>query len=395
MTGPTREPARPRIQEFLGEPTRDLEDWRWLWSGDHTFPISSRPSLLGRLIIAVKRLLRPFVRYPVGDLWERQRVFDLITIEKLIKLDEIGADLMARARAHEERLGSLEASRRELLETILRHNDALFARVDQKLDRYRGEARRLWSHLGSALAELEGSDPAPLARARRETTYLELEHFHRGTEEEIGDRLAAYGRYLEGRRAVVDLGCGRGEALELLRERGIPARGFDASARMVAICREKGLAVEEGDLFAALEGMEEGTTDAILSFHVIEHLPPEELDRLARLAWQALEPGGVLILETPSPLSLMVAARNFWIDPTHRRPVHPESLKLMVELAGFEQVERIDLHPFADEDRLSSIEVRDLPEEQHALAYQINRLRDELDDLLFGYQDYAIVGFKP
>ena len=132
-----------------------------------------------------------------------------------------------------------------------------------------------------------------------------------------------------------------------------------------------------------------------MSFHVIEHLPPTALDRLTRLAWRALEPGGVLIFETPNPLSLVVAARNFWLDPTHLRPVHPESLKLLCKLAGFTAVERIDLRPFPEEDRLPAVDVTELARELHPLGDQINALRDRLDELLFGAQDYAMVGVKP
>jgi O-antigen chain-terminating methyltransferase len=131
-----------------------------------------------------------------------------------------------------------------------------------------------------------------------------------------------------------------------------------------------------------------------MSFHVIEHLPTASLDRLVRLAYRALRPGGVLILETPNPLSVVVAARNFWLDPTHVRPVHPESLKLMYELAGFDPVERLDLRPFPASQRLPEIDLATVPADQRTLADQVNRLRDRLDEVLFGYQDFGMVGRK-
>jgi O-antigen chain-terminating methyltransferase len=164
---------------------------------------------------------------------------------------------------------------------------------------------------------------------------------------------------------------------------------------MVQLCRERGLAAEVGDLFEALSRVEEGSLGGVVSFHVIEHLPPGALDRLVRLAYRALRPGGVLILETPNPLSVVVAARNFWLDPTHVRPVHPESLRLMYELAGFDPIERLDLRPFREADRLPEIDLARLPEDQRPLADQVNRLRDRLDDLLFGFQDFGMVGRKP
>ena len=393
---PERRP--PNLGDFLVEPTRDLHDWRWLWEGDHAFPVRSHRGVLGRLIVAVKRLFRPLVKVPQNDLWERQRTFNLILLEHLVRIDA------ARA-IHQGRIEHLESLNSEGLREIMRHNDALFARVDQKLDRYRREARDLLGSLGAALSVVEEA-PAPIeavARAHEEHGYLELERRYRGTEEEIRERIARYLPYLQAPylqaipagAPVLDLGCGRGESLALLRDHDIPGRGVDSSARMVQLCRERGLTAEVGDLFEALAGVEEGSLGGVVSFHVIEHLPPGALDRLVRLAYRALRPGGVLILETPNPLSLVVAARNFWLDPTHIRPVHPESLRLMYELAGFDPIERLDLRPFPGPDRLPEIDLARLPEDQRPLADQVNRLRDRLDDLLFGFQDFGMVGRKP
>jgi O-antigen chain-terminating methyltransferase len=237
-----------------------------------------------------------------------------------------------------------------------------------------------------------------IVRAHEEHGYLELERRYRGTESEIRERIAAYLPYLQDLPAgapVLDLGCGRGEALALLRDHGIAGRGVDSSARMVQLCRERGLEAEVGDLFAVLAGLPEGSLAGVVSFHVVEHLPGGALDRLVRLAYRALRPGGALILETPNPLSVVVAARNFWLDPTHVRPVHPESLRLIYELAGFSPVERLDLRPFPAVDRLPEIGLERLPAEQRPLADQVNRLRDRLDELLFGFQDFGMVGRKP
>jgi O-antigen chain-terminating methyltransferase len=390
------EPRSPGLDDFLVEPTRDLEDWRWLWSGDHAFPIRSHRGLLGRLLVGFKRLLRPLVKTPQNDLWERQRTFNLILIEHLARLEAARAD-------HLRRIEYQEALDSEGIHEVMRHNDALFARADQKLDRYRREARDLLGSLGAALATVRSAPPSEvneavetIARAHEEHGYLELERRYRGTEEEIRERIAAYLPYLKDLPGpVLDLGCGRGEALALLRDHNIAGRGVDSSERMVQLCRDRGLEAGVGDLFAMLAGVAEGSLGGVISFHVIEHLPGAALDRLVRLAGRALKPGGVLILETPNPLSVVVAARNFWLDPTHVRPVHPESLKLMYELAGFDPVERLDLRPFPESQRLPEIELATLPAEQRPLADLVNRLRDRLDEVLFGYQDFGMVGRKP
>lgn len=356
----------------------------------------------------MKRLLRPLFRAPVADLWDRQRMFNLILAEHVERLDALRRDL-------DGRLGHLEHFLPIGLDEALAHNDALYARVDQKLDRYRREARDLSAALAAALASGEGDgegtggvggaaeggaapDSGALARALDERAYLELERRYRGTEEEIAGRLEAYLPWLReapAGRPVLDLGCGRGEALAVLAAAGVPAHGVDSSAEMVARCRERGLDAAVGDLFGALGEAAPGSLGGVVSFHVIEHLPPASIGRLVHLAYRALAPGGVLILETPNPLSVVVAARSFWLDPTHVRPVHPESLRLLFELAGFEPVEHLELRPFPDRERLPEIDLAVVAEEQRALADRVNRLRDRLDDLLFGHQDYALVGVRP
>ncbi len=440
--------------------SNDLGYWRELWERDRTLPIESHRKGLGWLIVGFKKLLRGLVKTPQNDLWERQRMYNMVLqahVEQEIartaglpgrldrlegpihaelaeRIETVARDLqqtqaeltrdfreaqngvkafqedVAKLRdqhmayldqhleyleSHADRLVVLEGFKDEGLDDISRHADALFARIDQKLTRYRRQSRELWSRMEALLAIAQKGEAAPLVRASREQGYVELERLFRGSQSEIRRRLRPYLGYLESRAPVLDLGCGRGESLEILRDHGIGGAGVDSSAEMVAQCRDKGLDAERADLFEALESAEPGSLGAVVSFHVIEHLPAESLDRLVRLAWRALRPGGVLVLETPNPLSVVVAARNFWLDPTHRRPVHPASLKLSYELAGFEPVVQLDLQPFADGERLPEIALAEISDDLKPLVDGINRLRDRLDELLFGYQDFGMVGFKP
>ena len=421
-------PSEPSIESFLGEaPTQEVGDWRSLWEADRAFPVRSHRGPLGRLVVALKRLLRPLVKLPQNDLWERQRTFNLVLLnmlearrdrldrhrdqlkdlhearkELLHDLRQVRDDLLRDVKNHERRIIDLEGVRKEGMEQIMRHVDALFAVVDQKFDRYREDNRRIWSRLNSLLTVAEGAEergeplsPEELANAWRERQYLELEERFRGGEEDIAGRVAIYLPYLERGGAVLDLGCGRGELLALLGERGVEARGVDSSDEMVRRCREQGLEAETADLMDALERAGESSLGGVISLHVIEHLPAAMLPRLAALAWRALRPGGVLILETPNPMSLVVGARNFWLDPTHQRPVHPKLLSFLMEQAGFDPIEVLELRPFADDKRLPELAVAELDEELRPLAMQINRLRDRIDDELFGCQDYGLVATKP
>ena len=397
----------PEVQAFLGDrPTHRLEDWRQLWEQDLQFPIRSHRGLPGRFLVAFKRLLRPLVRLPQKDLWERQRVFNLILLGHFQDLDQRFQDWRRHQeqvdRDFEERIGELDRRTRHLenflrqgLDEVMRHDDVLFGRVDRKLDRYRREADELAGLLRSALAA-EGDGKAAMLRSSvDDASYLDFENRFRGGEEEIRQRTRVYLPRLREAAPVLDLGCGRGEALALLQEEGVECRGIDSSAAMVRRCSRQGLQVEQGELPGALAGVAPGSLGGIVSFHVIEHLPPDAVDRLVRLAYTALRPGGLLLLETPNPLSVAVTAGSFWLDPTHVRPVHPEMLRACYESAGFAGIEQFDLRPYPEEERLPEIPLDGLDGQTRELADRLNRLRDELDNLLFGDRDYALIGRRP
>ncbi len=381
---PTGAPAGRSVEDFLGEPTRRFEDWRWLFEQDESFPIRSHRGLFGSLVVAWKRMLRPLVVTPQRDLWERQRIFNLIALEHLER--------------QAQRLDHREALLEKGLAEIMRHTDALYSRVDQKLDALRRESSDHSARLRAALALVEAGEvdaAGALRRAEDETDYRQLEERYRGSREVIEARVRTHLDRLAGCTRVLDLGCGRGEALAVLAAAGKDALGVDSSEEMVRACRAEGLEAEVSDLFEYLSGQEAESFDAVVSFHVIEHLPTDRLDGLLRLAWRVLRPGGVLLLETPSPLSLVAGARNFWLDPTHIRPVHPQWLAFAYERAGFDDIERIDCNPFADGDRLPELGRREdgeLDEHSQRILDRLGRLRDRLDDLLFGAQDYALFG---
>ena len=393
----------PEVEDFLGDrPTHRLEDWRHLWDRDIPFPIRSHRGLAGRFLVAFKRLLRPFVHLPQKDLWERQRVFNLILLGHVQQLREWRHHQGEVNRIFEQRLGELDRRASHLenflrqgLDEVMRHDDALFGRVDRKLDRYRREADELAGLLRSALARGGEEAAGTLRSIVDDASYLTFEHRFRGGEEEIRQRIQVYLPRLREASPVLDLGCGRGEALAFLREEGVECRGIDSSAAMVRRCSQQGLQVEQGGLPEALAGVEPGSVGGIVSFHVIEHLAPDAVDRLVRLAFAALRPGGLLLLETPNPLSVSVTARSFWLDPTHVRPVHPETLRASYERAGFVGIEQFELRPYPEEERLPEISLDGLDGQTRELADRLNRLRDELDDLLYGHRDYALIGVRP
>lgn len=173
--------------------------------------------------------------------------------------------------------------------------------------------------------------------------YAAIEARFRGDPSLIKSRQQQYLPYVSGTMngaQLLDLGCGRGEWLELLRENGLPARGVDSNRAFVDSARARGLDVTEGDITDHLGRQADASLGVITMFQVAEHLPLGVLEKILSESHRVLGPGGVLIVEIPNIETLRVGAATFWIDPTHERPLFPEFLVFMVERAGFASVVR-------------------------------------------------------
>lgn len=220
-----------------------------------------------------------------------------------------------------------------------------------------------------------------------DSLYVTFEDKFRGTRDEIKDRLSVYLPLLKEagagteERPVLDIGSGRGEWLELLRERNLTARGVDINETLASQCRQRGLEVEIQDAFEYLRSLPDGCLGAVTGFHIIEHLPMETQLELYAESNRVLVSGGLAIFETPNPQNLLVGACNFYADPTHKRPLYPETQQFFLEYRGFSRVELKYLHPHEAGARLPENEA---PE-----------LASRLNDLLSCARDYAVIGYKP
>ncbi|MDD8025111.1 MAG: class I SAM-dependent methyltransferase [Acidobacteriota bacterium] len=252
---------------------------------------------------------------------------------------------------------------------------------------------QLQDQLGRLLASLrEKHLPTPAEvetvwEPIRDWRYTRFENRHRGSRQEIRGQLEAYLGFLPAGGSILDLGCGRGEFLELLRERGFRGAGVDLNAQMVEDCRGQGLNAERADILEALAGRDDASLDGVFAAQVIEHLPPPALERLVELAFAKLAPGGVLILETVNPTSVFALVHAFYADLTHRLPVHPETLRFLAEAVGFGKTEII----FSG--RIEAERLRPVPGTDEANLV-LNQDIDKLNRLLFGSPNYAAVARK-
>ena len=218
--------------------------------------------------------------------------------------------------------------------------------------------------------------------------YHDFEERFRGKREEIVGRLEVYRPLLgeilgsfEGKRCI-DLGCGRGEMLDFFRLSGIEDRvGVDLDPVQLEICRRNGHETEEMDCVAFLKKQSDASADVISAIQLVEHLPFVSLVALLDEARRVLKDGGVILLETPNCGNLITATSGFWLDPSHLRPLHPEYLRFMAERSGFGEVRIVEANPAEYAKKLEDVSGTD------------ENIR-QLNQLLYGAQDYALIGIK-
>ena len=328
--------------------------------------------------------------------------------ERLIRLEE-------NTRRNNEMLEAVEGLEERLLrlEENMRHNNHMlqnpmesesYVQLSSKLEALKRRMERLEQEAGSkpagnALTESSGDAAAETGNSAGSVTetghgqtyseidYFDFENYFRGDRELIKERQKEYLPYFAGKKAVLDLGCGRGEFLELLRENDIPAKGVDLYDEFVIYCQGRGLDVTEADAISYLSQIE--SADGIFAGQLVEHLSLGQIIELCRLAHEKLEEGGCLILETPNPMSLAIYTHAFYMDPSHQKPVHPYTLQYLAQKAGFAKVEIV----FTKASRLAE-PVPVIRGEGIENAEEFNKNLQKMAELMYGSQDYAIIAQK-
>jgi O-antigen chain-terminating methyltransferase len=217
--------------------------------------------------------------------------------------------------------------------------------------------------------------------------YVAFEEASRGSRHHVKDGLRHYLPYFERLQGlqklrestVIDVGCGRGEWLELLAGQDWTVQGIDLNPVMVEVCAEYGIDAVKGDAIAFLREQADDSLAAVTGFHIIEHLPFEILLQLVNEAMRVIRPGGLVLFETPNPENILVGSHTFYHDFTHRNPVTPHAAQFLLRYAGFSDIEVIRSHPYPESARVPGNDP----------------LTERINGALCGPQDYAVLACKP
>jgi SAM-dependent methyltransferase len=405
----------------LPQPPRPLDE-------SQVTPLNERWEIVPRDPIAGttgwRRRLAGFVWRLVAPVFERQQAFNGALV------DHVNRNVQMYRETHEaiERLGGVMAGQLSALARFQTHlilylqqvtgyvdtrDRAIVAPLHAGLDAVTDEVLRAIEQLQrgfaiqqqsvSSLRRLMAAQGGPVAVTPSPPSgaafthldsykYVAFEDQFRGSSDEIRRRQAEYLPMFEGAADVLDVGCGRGEFLELLALNGITARGLDMNEDMAELCRAKGLDVVAGDAFAYLRDSPDASLGGLFAAQVVEHLEPGYLIRLLEVAYDKLRPGSKIVLETINPTSWAAFSGNFIRDLTHARALHPDTLQYLLTASGFQRVTVIFKAPVAEGALLKHVPVSEEMPALDEVVRAVNGNTDKLNGLLFGYQDYAVVG---
>ncbi|HEY9611199.1 class I SAM-dependent methyltransferase [Allocoleopsis sp.] len=352
------------------------------------------PDKFNRFPFSLSKELQKFVLKLYGFIFKKQQVVNFSLIQAQRESTNLNRELFTRVSAQ---LMDLQSQVKELNER-LKAIDERYTKIDErytKNDSYlKSELTQQKRSLSLFLEEAQQRSPEFLNQGQLQAVVNEEQHLldafytafenqFRGEREDILDRLKVYLPLLEEAKVgtsefpILDVGCGRGEWLELLREAGYTATGLDHNRVMVDYCRSREFKVVEGDVISHLRTLPDLSLGAVTGFHIIEHLPFPVLMQFFNEVVRVLKPGGLAIFETPNPKNIVVGACNFYADPTHKNPLFPETIQFILESQGLSTVKILYLNP-----------VEGSPFSQEDASWQL------LHNWFFCARDYAVVGYK-
>jgi O-antigen chain-terminating methyltransferase len=380
---------RARLNELCASgPSESSADSGWL---HRALGSSQAERELQRRAARQDEIQSVLVQYLNAEAEERHRL-DALLRDVLSGLVRYLQRVLPVMDARDRVASALSTTRAELiLEAFDRRLESLSRRLQGLLalrDRVEAQGEEVRALRGAGRGTPAAPAPAPAPVSFDEAAYVAFENRFRGSRDEVRERLRPYVELFAGLEPVADLGCGRGEFLELLREAGVGGLGVESNAQALAHCRDRGLAVTASDLLSFLRERADGSLGGVFAAQVAEHLPPPVLIGVLRESHRVLRAGGLLLLETVNPRSVIGFLEVYNRDLTHQRPLHPDTLSFMAAAAGFTDV-RVEMRsPVDAAAQLQPVPLDGLPPRA---AQALNENVARLNALLYGPQEYALL----
>lgn len=334
-----------------------------------------------------------------ANFWELITKIDYDLSKALERIERQSDEQMAALRSSERRLfdeldktgqeinqvlGELratavqQADKLQTLESVSQGLETIIARLKSKVPKQTAKPK---------------SDPESLESSMPDYSYLLLENRYRGSEAVIQERLSIYPPlFKDAPGPVLELGPGRGELLELFDKQQIKAYGVELDSAMVECCLGKDLEVEVGDAIGYMRQLDDDSLGGVVAVQVVEHLSQSQLRELFELCTTKVKSGGKIAFETINPRSLLALSSNYFRDPTHVWPLHPDTLEYAMSLAGLKVIDLKKLSPVAQEAQLRKLPVEGFMTPRWVFALEaLNRNFQQLNELIYGHQDYCIV----
>jgi SAM-dependent methyltransferase len=342
--------------------------------------VSADGSLARRALYQVRRVLARLLGTQETFNSELVQLVNTLApiLSSLEQVERYREALAARERRMEAAFDQLRAEQQELRTAV-----AVLRQSNHDLTRELSRTAPTHSAPDSAHSAHSAQTSSEALSAK----YVGFEDQFRGAPAEIAARQREYVEIFAGASDVLDIGCGRGEFLALLKERGVRARGIDVNDSMVEVCLQKGLDASKADALEYLRAQPAGSLGGLLAAQVVEHLDPAYLTNLLDAAYAALRPGAPIVLETINPACWFAFFESYVRDITHVRPLHPDTLKFLLQASGFGGVEIRYQAPYPEHHKLQRV----APAALGDTAETLNANVDKLNSLLFTYLDYAAI----
>lgn len=355
----------------------DLEELRkWKENNNQIYEVSyghfifNNRRFIGKIIVFFRKIVRRLLRFLIEPIIAEQNQFNGSVTASINAIYNNDLVMQSYISIQEQKIKELEENCRSVEEKL----NSVSEELSIKAEEVNNTIEQTMRLLGDDYSSID---------------YFKFEDHFRGSREQVKLNQEQYVEYFRNTGLILDLGCGRGEFLELLAENEIAAKGVDLYEEFVDYCSSKKLDVVCEDAITYLDGVRDKSIGGVFASQLVEHLKFGQMVELCNKAYQKLMRGSYLIIETPNPTSLNTFTNAFYVDPSHNKPIHPQTLKYILENIGFEKVEVL-----FTENSKSTYELQLLNAEN---VYNLGEFNDGINcvsNIMFGSQDYAIIAKK-